>query len=96
MGMPPVDLASGDKHALVRPAAARRQAVAPPSAIGLEAPVVLASARSDRDADAAGTRHRHAQAVIDGERRGAGARSDAGRRSAGYENPAANQALDDP
>src|SRR5262245_6588795 len=36
MSMPPVDLASGDKHAPVKPAAARRPAVAPPSAIGLE------------------------------------------------------------
>src|SRR5262245_22381522 len=36
MGMPPVDLASGDKHAPVKSAAARRPAVAPPSAIGLE------------------------------------------------------------
>jgi hypothetical protein len=38
MGMPPVDLASADKHAPVEPAVARRPAVAPPSAIGLEAP----------------------------------------------------------
>jgi hypothetical protein len=38
MGMPPVDLASGDKHAPVKPAAARRPAVAPPSAIGLKRP----------------------------------------------------------
>src|SRR5262245_61086327 len=30
-GMPPVDLASGDKHAPVKPAAARRSAVAPSS-----------------------------------------------------------------
>src|SRR5262245_9076056 len=36
MGMPPVDLASGDKHAPVKAAAARRPAVAPPSAIGPE------------------------------------------------------------
>jgi hypothetical protein len=36
MSMPPVDLASGDKHAPVKPAAARRPAVAPSSAIGLE------------------------------------------------------------
>src|SRR5215471_3046642 len=36
MGMPPVDLASGHKHAPVNSAAARRPAVAPPSAIGLE------------------------------------------------------------
>ena len=34
--MPPVDLASGDKHAPVKPAAARWPAVAPSSAIGLE------------------------------------------------------------
>jgi hypothetical protein len=34
--MPPVDLGSGDKHARVKPAAARRPAVAPSSAIGLE------------------------------------------------------------
>jgi hypothetical protein len=58
--MPPVDLASGDKHAPVKPAAARRSAVAPPSAIGLEAPVVLAGARNHRNAEAAGARHRHA------------------------------------
>ena len=45
MGRPPVDLASGDKDAPVKPATTRRSAVAPPSAIGLEAPVVLASVR---------------------------------------------------
>jgi hypothetical protein len=58
--MPPVDLASGDKHAPVKAAAARRPTVAPPSAIGLEVPVVLAGARNRRDTDAAGARHRHA------------------------------------
>jgi hypothetical protein len=36
MSMPPIDLASGDKHAPVKPAAARPPAVALPSAIGLE------------------------------------------------------------
>ena len=51
--MPPVDLASADKHAPVEPAAARGPAVAPPSAIGLEAPIVLAGARNHRDTDAA-------------------------------------------
>jgi hypothetical protein len=34
--MPPVDLASGDKHAPVEPVAARRPAVASPSAIRQE------------------------------------------------------------
>jgi hypothetical protein len=46
--VPPVDLASGDKHAPVKPAAARRSAVAPPSAMGLEAPVVLLVAQPSR------------------------------------------------
>jgi hypothetical protein len=57
MGMPPVDLASGDKHAPVEPAAARRPAVAPPSAIGLEAPVVLAGARNHLDTVVDGIEH---------------------------------------
>src|SRR5262245_16237759 len=35
MGMPPVDLASADEHAPVEPAAARRPAVAPPSAMAI-------------------------------------------------------------
>src|SRR5215471_12628255 len=47
MGMPPVDLASGDKHAPVKSAAARRPAVAPPvSDWPGSAPVVLAGARA--------------------------------------------------
>src|SRR5262245_44478072 len=38
LGWPPVDLASGDRQAPVEPAAARRPAVAPPSAIGHRGP----------------------------------------------------------
>jgi len=34
--MPPVDLASGDKHTPVKLAAGRRPAIAPPLAIGLK------------------------------------------------------------
>src|SRR5262249_4954858 len=50
MGIPPVDLASGDKHAPVKPAAARRSGGAPPSAgppraRGLEREGVSRSAR---------------------------------------------------
>jgi hypothetical protein len=61
--MPPVDLASGDKHAPVKSAAARRPAVAPPSAIGLEVrPSFWLMRATTRDTDTAAARHRHAHA----------------------------------
>src|SRR5215468_5078612 len=47
MGMPPVDLASGDKHAPVEPVAARRPAVAPAAAHELAAGIRFAE--TDRD-----------------------------------------------
>src|SRR5262245_54361634 len=69
MGMPPVERASGDEHAPVELVAARRPAVAPPSAIGLEAPVVLADARNHLDTDAVGARHWHAHCAKETEQK---------------------------